>query len=161
MLTKQNIKRHRPLHLFNVSAGRGTLVPLSLHPSRAKPHCLCPSPATVMPQQQSQTAACVGWNCLRQLYFYKLLLPRTWSKGEAAVVDLGVGRVKTAVLGLLQHPAGLPASHSILLSILVPEATQLPPDARKGKHRRLRGNCSCLCSIWILQPPIIEMDFQC
>lgn len=34
MLAKQNIKSHRPLHLFYVSPGRGPLVPLSPHPSR-------------------------------------------------------------------------------------------------------------------------------
>lgn len=45
MLTKQNIKSHRPLCLFRVSPGRGPLVPPSLHPSRAKPHHPSPSPS--------------------------------------------------------------------------------------------------------------------
>ena len=137
----------------------------TLHPSRAKPHRPCPSPspspATSMSQQQSQTPACVGRSCLGQLYICKLLLPRAWSKGEAAVVELGVGRVEVAVLGLLQHPAGLPACHSILLSISVPRAAQQPPGARKMKYRWLRGNsaaasaqfghCNLLASRWIFR----------
>lgn len=49
MLTKQNIKSHRPLRLFSVSPGRGPLVPPSLHPSRAKPHHPSPSPSPAGP----------------------------------------------------------------------------------------------------------------
>lgn len=118
----------------------------SLHPSRAKPHRPCPSPATSQPQQQSQTPACVAWSCLGQLYVCKLLLPRVRSKGEAAVVELGVGRVEAAVLGLFQRSAGLPPCHSILLSMPVPRAARQPPDARKGKRRWLRGNSAAACA---------------
>lgn len=134
------------MRLVSVSPGGGPLVPPSLHPSRAKPRHPCPNPspnpnpATSGSQQQSQTPVCVGWSCLGQLYVCKLLLPRAWSKGEAAVVELGVGKNEASVLGLLQHPASIPACHSIPLSIPVPQAAPQPPDARKGKRRWLRGN---------------------
>jgi len=151
MLTKQNIKSHTPSRLFGASPGRGPLVPQSPHSPRAKPHRPCPSlsPATGRTQQQSQTPACVGWSCFGQLYVYKLLLPRVWSKGKAAVVELGVGRVEAAVLGLLLRPDGLPACHSIpgARHPGTTSSTAASGCQKEGMQAACRELCSCLCSI--------------
>lgn len=104
---------------------------------RAKP---CPQQAPAAVTNPSE-----GWSCLGQLYLCQLLLPRAWGGGKAAV------------LGSPQHSASLPACHSIL----VPQATQQPPDARIGKYRWLRGNSAAASAhLWISQPPSNEMDFQ-